>query len=295
LPEYLNNFFADFQNGTTASKLIASVLVIPIAMLIRWIMIRAISNVDIKSPELRLRWMVQIRNLVFLVVFLCMMMIWATEVRTMAISLVAFVVAIVLATKELILCVTGSFLKISTRSFMIGDRIEVNNISGDVVDQTLLGTQIMEVGPGPGLHQYTGRTITVPNSMFLTQPVTNHNITRDYAIVTFTVPVKLEDDYQQAERWLLEATNEICEPFLEDARKHWAREQENLVDLPSVDPRVSIAMTNPDQVNLIVRMPVPTHQRGGNSQQVLRKYLSLKQQADAAKKQAEKQTEKKPE
>merc|ERR1711879_753716 len=138
----------------------------------------------------------------------------------------------------------------------------------------------MEVGPGPGLHQYTGRTITVPNSMFLTQPVTNHNITRDYAIVTFTVPVKLEDDYQQAERWLLEATNEICEPFLEDARKHWAREQENLVDLPSVDPRVSIAMTNPDQVNLIVRMPVPTHQRGGNSQQVLRKYLSLKQQAD---------------
>ncbi|HAI14043.1 MAG TPA: hypothetical protein DCM28_20225, partial [Phycisphaerales bacterium] len=59
--------------------------------------------------------------------------------------------------------------------------------------------------------------------------------------------------------------------------------------------RVSIAMTNPDQVNLIVRMPVPTHQRGGNSQQVLRKYLSLKQQADAAKKQAEKQTEKKPE
>lgn len=291
MPEYLTNFFSDFHNGTTASKLIASVLVLPIAMLIRWVMIRAISNVDIKSPELRLRWMVQIRNLVFLVVFLCMMMIWASEVRTMAISLVAFVVAIVLATKELILCVTGSFLKISTRSFMIGDRIEINGISGDVVDQTLLGTQIMEVGPGPGLHQYTGRTITVPNSMFLTQPITNHNITRDYAIVNFTVPIKLEDDYQQAEQWLLEATNEVCEPFLEDARKHWAREQENLVDLPSVDPRVSISMISPDQVNLIVRMPVPTHQRGGNSQQVLRKYLSLKQQADAAKKQAEQKPE----
>jgi small-conductance mechanosensitive channel len=279
LPEYLVNFFADLQNGTTASKIIASVLVIPIALLVRWIMIRALANVEIRSPELRLRWMVQIRNIIFVVVLLCLMIIWASEVRTMAISLVAFIVAIVLATKELILCVTGSFLKISTRAFAIGDRIEINGLRGDVIDQTLLGTQIMEVGPGHGLHQYTGRTITIPNSQFLTQSITNHNITRDYAIVAFTVPVKIEQDYQQAEQWLLQAANEVCGPYLDDARKHWAREQENLIDLPQVDPRVSLHMASPDQVDLIVRMPVPTHQRGGNSQQVLRKYLQLRQEA----------------
>lgn len=270
------DFFQDLQNGTTASKIIATVLVIPAAFFIRWVFTRSLANMEIRSPELRLRWMVQIRNVTFIVILLCLTIIWATEVRTMALSLMAFVVAIILATKELILCVTGSFLKISTRSFSIGDRIEINGMRGDVIDQTLLGTQIMEVGPSPGLHQYTGRTITIPNSQFVSTPVINHNITRDYAIVAFTVPVKIEDNYQQAEQWLLQAANEVCEPYIADARKHWAREQENLVDLPQVEPRVSLHMSSADTVDLIVRMPVPTHQRGGNSQQVLRRYLQLR-------------------
>ena len=279
MPEYINTFLQDLQSGTTVAKIIASAMVIPLALILRWTLHRSISNVEIRSPELKLRWAIQIRNLTFIIVFIALMMIWASELRTTAISLVAFIVAIVLATKELILCVTGSFLKITTHSFSIGNRIEINGIRGDVIDQTLLGTKLMELGPGPNLHQYSGRTITIPNSLFLAQPIINHNIAEDYAIVTLKVPVKIGDNWQQAEQWLLQAATDITEPYLDDARKKWALEQVKMVDLPKIEPRVSLEMTSADQIDLIVRMPVPNQQRNGNSQQVLRRYLQLKAEA----------------
>mgnify|MGYP001215256827 CR=1 FL=1 len=62
--------------------------------------------------------------------------------------MVAIAVALVIATKELILCVSGALIKGGARSFNIGDRIQVKEFRGDVIDQNLLTTTILEVGPG---------------------------------------------------------------------------------------------------------------------------------------------------
>ena len=94
-----------------------------------------------------------------------LVLIWPEQLRTLALFLVA--VAIVLATKELIRYLTGGFLKMAARSFPIGDRVEVNNLRGDVINQTMLTTTIMEIGPGQLTHQYTGRSIALPSSIFL--------------------------------------------------------------------------------------------------------------------------------
>src|SRR5690606_32112227 len=85
----------------------------------------------------------------------------SAELRTVAISIVAIAVAFVVATKELILCITGSILKMASRSFVIGDRIQVKDFRGDVIDQNLLATTILEVGPGKLTHQRTGRMAVI--------------------------------------------------------------------------------------------------------------------------------------
>jgi len=288
--EYIAQIYEYLFSGTMISNLIASILLVPLGFILRWILVRSLANVEIRSPELRLRWTIQIRNMVFALVTVALLLIWSSELKTTAISLVAFGVAIVISIKELITCVTGSFLKVSTRAFSVGDRIEVNGLRGDVIDQTLLTTNLMEIGPGDNLHQYTGRILTIPNCLFLNNSIINHSITHDYAIVTFSVPVKADANWQDHESWLLDAANEICEPYMDDARKHWQKEHDILADLPKIEPRVSVQMKSPDELDMVVRIPVPNHQRNNNCQLILRKYLDNKQQAALKEKDTKQQS-----
>ena len=262
------------RNTPWADNAIASLIVIVAVLVLRSLLLRSINKATIKSSELRRRWIVQIRNGTFFLVLFALTVIWATELRTLALSLVAILVALVLSTKELILCLTGSFLKASSGSFVVGDRIEVNNIRGDVVDQTLLTTKLTELESGPRTHQHTGRLVTLPNSLFLTYPVINESFTDDYVLHTFTVPVKTEDSWQQAEEALLAAAQAICEPFIEEARRHITRiaSREGL-ELSTIDPRITLSLPEPGRVNLALRIPVPEGEKGKIEQEILRRYL----------------------
>ena len=256
---------------------LASLTWIICVLILRQFLVQRLRHSGIQSADLRRQWIVQIRNGCFLLVLLGLVVIWATEIRTIALSLLAILVALVLATKELILCLTGSFFKASSGGFAIGDRIEVNNIRGDVIDQTLLSTKIMEIGPGQQVHLYTGRSIVLPNSLFLTAPVINESLIPRYVLHSFTIPLKAEDDWQQAERDLLVAANEICAPHIDDARKHISKFIANEgLDISSVDLRITLSIPEPGRLNLIVRVPVPVDHIGRINQEILRRYLTIR-------------------
>ncbi|MFT5090924.1 MAG: small-conductance mechanosensitive channel [Candidatus Latescibacterota bacterium] len=254
---------------------IASLLLVFIVLVLRQILVHWIRRSSIQSMDLRRRWIVQTRNVCFLLVLIGLVIIWASELHTVALSLAAFMVAFVLATKELILCLSGSFLKVSSGSFSIGDRIEVNTLRGDVIDQTLLATRIMEVGPGPHSHMYTGKTIVVPNSIFLTDPVINYSITPKFVLHMFLLPLKAEENWQQAEEDLLAAANEVCQGFIEEARLTISRmiSREGL-EISTIDPRITISIPEPELINLNIRVPLPGDQVGRNEQEIIRRFLA---------------------
>ncbi|WP_146429413.1 mechanosensitive ion channel domain-containing protein [Blastopirellula retiformator] len=79
----------------------------------------------------------------------------------MTISILAFAVAVVIALKELIQCISGSIMKAVGRPFKLGDRIEFHNIRGDVIDHNVLTTTILELGPDQMTQQLTGRAIVL--------------------------------------------------------------------------------------------------------------------------------------
>jgi small-conductance mechanosensitive channel len=182
---------------------------------------------------------------------------------------VAVAVALVVATKELILCVTGSLLKTGARSFAIGDRIQIKDFRGDVVDQNLLATTILEIGPGKMTHQRTGRLVVIPNALFVSEPVINESYTHDYVLHVFTVPFKREDDWRGAQRALLDAAGRMCAPYLDEVRRHMDRITEARgLDAPSVDPRVTISTPAAGEIHLIVRFPTKSGQRGNTEQAI---------------------------
>lgn len=131
----------------------------------------------------------------------------------LAVGIIGFVVG----TKELITCTLGGLYKSMVGLFDVGDRIEVNGVRGDVIDQTLVSTTILEIGPNDVVHQYTGRKITIPNSQFLSHPVENEGFTDNFTFHVFSVPVARSVDIEKVETILLEEANRVCADYILEA------------------------------------------------------------------------------
>ncbi len=260
--------------GSLIGLVISSSILIAVVLLLRALIARFIKQ-KVESYELRRRWLVQTRNGLLLLMALGLIFIWGQELRTLALSVVAIAVAFVVATKELILCVMGSILKTGAGSFTVGDRIQVKDFRGDVIDQNLLATTILEVGPGKLTHQRTGRLIVLPNAMFVAEPVINESYTNDYILHVFIVPFKREDDWQSAQKAFLQAANRHCLPYMNEVRNYMKQiSQHRGVEIPSVEPRVTLQVPEADEIHLVIRIPARAHQRVQVEQAILNEALT---------------------
>lgn len=117
------------------------------------------------------RWTANVRNGLVLVAIVGLLMIWAPQLRTFALSLTAFAVALVIATKELILCFSGSAFRTFTRAYTIGQIVEIGGCRGEVVDISLLSTQLRELDEREASISTTDHSVVIPHSLLLSQPL----------------------------------------------------------------------------------------------------------------------------
>ena len=120
-----------------------------------------------------------------------------------------------LATKELILVSAAAapargVLAIASRSA---------ELSPDVIDQNLLATTVLEIGPGHHSSQYTGRAVVFPNRLVLLgHPVINETYMKEYIVHVMTIPLMAEDQWQVAEKLLPGTPHHECLSFMQEAR-----------------------------------------------------------------------------
>ncbi|SDT88424.1 mechanosensitive ion channel family protein [Halopseudomonas salegens] len=269
-----------FTESVFLGKLISSgLLIIALSMAYR-LGAASIRRVSWSTHESQRRWLVMARYLAVIACIFLLIVVWADQLRTLALSVVAFAAAIILSTKELLMCFTGGMLRSSAGMFSLGDRIEVKKLRGDVIDLTMLTTTILEIGPEQLSHQHTGRAIVLPNSTFLSEAVINESFTEDYVLHISVVPLSRKDDWSRAERHLLQAANEVCGEFIQAARTHLSRlGKQQGIDVPSVEPRITLLFPKPEEINLLVRFPVPARKKGRTEQAMLRRYLTLETEA----------------
>ena len=118
------DFVERFGGSEAVRNAVSSVALLVAVLVGRTFAARVVRRSPLPS-ESRLRWMARIRSAALVTFFLALTIIWAEELRAVAVSIVAVAVAFVLATKELILSVSGSLVRSSSRAFSLGDRIEV--------------------------------------------------------------------------------------------------------------------------------------------------------------------------
>ena len=267
------DFLSNIENSNTA-KLILSALLLLGLVVLRTVAARSITRHIVRS-DARRKWLVNVRNALVFLAIISLAAIWAEALRTFAVSILAVAVAFVIATKELLQSISGSMMRSVTNAYSIGDRIEIGSHRGDVIDQNMFTTTILEVGPGRSFHLRTGRIITFPNSKLLDSYVINESYTKQYTIHVFSIPLKVSENWKEAEKILLKAAEDECAYYLDLARqtmKH-LEESHGLDGLP-VKPRVHVQIPEPNRINLLVRLPTPVGKQGRIEQAIMRRFLN---------------------
>ena len=228
------------------------------------------------SIEEKRRSLVLSRNLTLILTIFGLAIIWATQIQTLALSMFAVAAAIVVATKELIMCLSGSILRSVTKQYSVGDYIEVNGLRGRVVDINLLNTLMMQIGPNPLVGQLSGKTLSFPNSLLLNHSVRRDNILGDYVIHTVEIPVPIHLDSDVIVGRLKAVLEPLCQPYVPAIQRHFENVQaEKLFITPAAQPRVT-RVPHDDKVYLIiVRYASPVAKRLEIQQAVLDEFLRV--------------------
>ncbi|WP_159652504.1 mechanosensitive ion channel family protein [Vibrio atypicus] len=222
-------------------KLIFTALIIVLISLIRRIVLYKIrGDVAFVSEEQR-SWMSRTKNGTFVITVLLLFVLWQSEINEFALSVTAIAVAIVVASKEIILCFTGSIQRASSRSFRIGDWIEVGKICGEVIEHNMMATVIQEIDLYHGQYHFTGKTATLPNSMFFTYPVKNLNFMKRYVYHDFSIIVPGFVNLYPMVPGMLEKIDEHISYFSDVAKRYNSMIEKHAgVDLPGSEPHIHI-------------------------------------------------------
>lgn len=264
------------------NQLGASVILVVAAIVTRSAVNHYLSRREDVEADRQRRILSNLRNALGLIVVIGLVLIWAPALRTFALSLTAFAVAIIIATKELILCISGSILKAGSGSMRVGDWIEVNALRGEVVDQTLLSTTIQELGKESYAFEFTGRTIVIPNSVFLAAPVTNERLHKRFVFHSFGMVCEAGLDLEGVCTALVSSIESDMADQMEVARRYVSMMEKRAgIGLREPEVQIKLTTTNEGKARITVTAFVPTGEATRIEQRAMKAGLAevRKQQA----------------
>ena len=205
-----------FGNGDISqTKIVATVLVIVVLWLLRSILLHLVFR-NVKHVRQRYSWRKGSGYALFFLIILVVGRIWFEGFQSLATFVGLVSAAMTIALKDLVVNVAGWAFLVIRRPFEVGDRVQIGETTGDVIDLRIFQFTVMEVGNWVDAEQSTGRVIHIPNGMVFTHPQANYN--KGFRYIWNEVPVLLtfESNWKKAKEILLD----IAKKYGEEVSKH---------------------------------------------------------------------------
>ncbi len=149
------------------------------------------------------------------------------------ITIISFVsAALTLALRDFVYnFFAGIYIKVK-KPFAVEDRIEVDEIKGDVVSINALSFEVLEVGNDLNAGQSTGLIVNIPNSVALTSPLKNYEKNFKYIWSEIMVRSKIGVNIEETKKILLDIVNS------NEVVKRIPRKMESEIEDISLDYRI---------------------------------------------------------
>ena len=199
--------------------------------------------------------------------------IWVSGIQDFGIFLGILGAGLALSLQETLVCIAGWVLLVVRRPFDIGDRIEIDNRIGDVIDVSVFQTSMMEVGNWVKADQSTGRMLIIPNSMFIRHPLYNYSKGFPFIWNELSAVVTFESDWEQAEALLLEKAEIEADKIESEVKRRIEQMQSQYaIRYEHLHPIVYTNIAD-NGVELTLRYISPVRQRRATTHRISRNIL----------------------
>lgn len=190
------NLNPDLQN-----RLIKTLVAIVFLWVLNRIVIRFINKWH-EDPRVLYRWRKTSGHISVAVGLFVVGQIWFEGVKSISTFLGLLSAGLAIALKDPIVNLAGWAFILWRRPFEVGDRIQIGNQSGDVIDQRIFQFTLMEIGNWVDADQSTGRIIHMPNGKIFTEAQANYTQGFQYIWNEIPVMVTFESDWKKTKSLL---------------------------------------------------------------------------------------------
>ncbi|HUT33136.1 MAG TPA: mechanosensitive ion channel family protein [Planctomycetota bacterium] len=182
-------------------KLFATVGTILVLWLIRFLVVRLILR-RTEDVRARYRWSKLTGYVAACLGIFLVGRVWFEGVASLATFLGLLSAGLAIALKDVVADVAGWMFLMWRRPFWIGDRIQIGEFAGDVIDIRLFKFSLLEIRGWVGADQSTGRVLHVPNGMALSHTVASYNQGFQHIWNEVPVLVTFESNWRKAKEIL---------------------------------------------------------------------------------------------
>jgi small-conductance mechanosensitive channel len=207
-------------------NILLSILIILVLWLINKI-VHSILEKKISDVKSNYKWKKTTSYISVFLGFILVGRIWFEGIQSLATFLGLLSAGLAIALKDVISNFAGWLFIMWRKPFLVGNRIQIGNHSGDVIDIRPFQFTILEIGNWVKADQSTGRMIHIPNNLIFTQPQCNYDYGFKYIWNEIPVLITFESDWAKAKEILknaadknaLELTAEAEEQIKQAAKK----------------------------------------------------------------------------
>ena len=202
---------------------------------------------------------------------------FATELGSLATFAGLITAGLAVAMQSVLVSVVGYFFLIGKYGIRVGDRVQIGNVTGEVIDLGLVRLHLMELS-GEGSPSPTGRVVAFANSIIfqgsggLFKQIPGINLA--WHEITLSLPAG--SDYATTKIKLVEAVNHVTKEYRDDIVRQTKEMQKAASSSAAGDaqPQVQLRFAATG-VDAVVRYPVPLQHAAEIDERVSRELLNV--------------------
>jgi len=141
----------------------------------------------------------RISSMMSILVFIAVgIAIWVDNLQALLVSYGILAAGAAVALQDVFKSLVGGLIIFITGTYRIGDRIEVNEKIGDVIDIGIFYTTLLETNEWIKGDQATGRLSIIPNNLVLSGIVNNYTKDHPYIWDEISIPITYSSDWREA-------------------------------------------------------------------------------------------------
>jgi small-conductance mechanosensitive channel len=198
------------------TRILASIAAIFLLWLIRRIVLMIINRRQ-DDITIRYRWRKSTAYVAFGFGVVVVGSIWFEGFQSVSTYLGLLSAGLAIALRDPLVNLAGWAFILWRRPFVVGDRIQIDDQRGDVIDQRIFMFSLMEIGNWVDADQSTGRVIHIPNGKIFIGVLANYTSGFQYIWDEIPVLLTFESNWKQAKSILTGIASKNAEHLSEAA------------------------------------------------------------------------------